>query len=207
MVLLDISGGITRGVWRTLYLTLFAMSGTPLFDLRGLAFGREGGWPAMEAYIRKAIPGVKSKDLFNIKKSETRAKDDYGNTAFLIACEYGQTDLAMKLLADGSDVNAMDKNARGHGFSNTPLIFAAEKGHDIKLLKELIKKGAKINHVNHIGESPLSWAILRNDVEMVMELLAKGAKEEILDEFKAHTATREELKEKLVTIKHRAAEL
>ena len=72
--------------------------------------------------------------------SDLSAKDDAygGTTALHIAALYGDKELAELLIANGADVNAMNK------VGLTPLHRAAENGHK-EIAEQLIAKGADVN--------------------------------------------------------------
>ncbi len=73
-----------------------------------------------------------------------------------------------KLLAEGADVNVIDKT------SLTPLHHAIHKGN-LKIAEKLIEKGADVNAHTEESETPLYMAVLHNDTKMVKYLISKGA--------------------------------
>lgn len=58
--------------------------------------------------------------------------------------------------------------------SSQPLIEAI-KANNVKLAKQLIKKGAEINQTDSNGATPLMWAVLKSDLNFCKFLVAKGA--------------------------------
>jgi len=75
----------------------------------------------------------------------------YGRTPLIEAANIGNVLCVNVLLADGANVNAVDR----HG--NTALGYASWQGH-VDCLKALITHGANVNAVNNSGRTSLYFA-------------------------------------------------
>lgn len=95
--------------------------------------------------------------------------DQYGNTAFLIACKTGQLDLIELLLQKGADINGRDLP-----FMSSPLSLACYQGK-LETVKLLIDKGADVNQPNRDGKTPLFIAYELDNMRVVKFLVEKGA--------------------------------
>ena len=93
------------------------------------------------------------------------------------AASEGQNEIAELLIAEGADVNA--KNDKTVGY---PLHFAAAFGHK-EIAELLIAEGADVNAKDVDGETPLDWAISRNQTAIADLLRKHGGKTG--DELKA----------------------
>jgi ankyrin repeat protein len=75
-----------------------------------------------------------------------------------------------KLLERGAELDSKDNI-----YSQTPLSWAAENGHEA-VVKLLLEKGAELDSKDNIyGRTPLSWAAKTGREAMVKLLLEKGA--------------------------------
>jgi ankyrin repeat protein len=91
----------------------------------------------------------------------------YINTSLYAAIHNDNSDMVQFLIDHGAVVNAP-------GMKYTPLHAAAySRAH--KILKLLIKKGAKINAKDNEGHTPLFYATKKNDIDGQQILLAAGA--------------------------------
>ena len=84
------------------------------------------------------------------------------------AVQKGKTETVKLLLANGADVNAVDKKGR------TALMIAAQEGRT-KMVKLLLANGADVNAANTFGKTALSIATRRGDGALVELLKANGA--------------------------------
>ena len=112
-------------------------------------------------------------------------------SALIIACKKGFTEIAGMLLASGAEVNPVHDNSMG-----SPLRIAVENEH-IELVKLLLEKGAifgrsSLNIANRMGKTDVVEALLASeslfmqasydgDVEEVKQLLDNGADTDTLD--------------------------
>lgn len=74
-----------------------------------------------------------------------------------------------RLVKAGADVNVTQQKYRG-----TPLQYAAARGHD-KIVRLLIKSGAKIDAADTNGRTPLVWAAMKGKKIEINLLLDAGA--------------------------------
>jgi ankyrin repeat protein len=102
------------------------------------------------------------------------AKDEYGNTALILAAHKGHTEIVKLLMDSGADVNA--KNI----FSNTPLMVASWRGHP-EVVKLFLGKGADMEAKNIFGNTPLIFTLRHGHLDIVELLVSKGADIEARD--------------------------
>ena len=116
------------------------------------------------------------------------ACDESGKTALMMASEAGHTDVVSILLQKGADVNAQDIKGWTAIFyaslQESPVEEASVEIRikQVKLLEELIKSGASINHTDSDGNSGLHLAVKFCDPCGVRTLLEKSANPKILNE-------------------------
>merc|ERR1711968_309362 len=75
-------------------------------------------------------------------------EEDYQRTPLHYACKKGHNEVALALVINGANVNAVDIE------QSTPLHYACEKGN-IKLAMTLMAKGANVNARNIDQRTPL----------------------------------------------------
>ena len=111
------------------------------------------------------------------KRRYITRQENFMFSELLLACQQGQVDMVKKLLAEGQDVNEVDKYGR------TPLILASEKGSiDIAML--LINKKANINVQElRYGKTALISASMQGNEKLLKALLVGGANIDIVDKF------------------------
>ena len=91
-----------------------------------------------------------------------------GNTALILASQYGHEEIVKLLLDKGPDVNQSIQNG------NTALILASWQGHE-ETVKLLLDKGADVNQTNQDRNTALILASQFGREETVKLLLDKGA--------------------------------
>lgn len=100
-----------------------------------------------------------------------------GKTCLFIACSYGYLEIAKFLIEEiKCDLEIRDNE------KSTVLHEACFKGH-LKIVKCLVKNGAKVNAVNNDGESPLFLATCANRTEIIQFLIENGADVNIKSNF------------------------
>jgi len=85
-----------------------------------------------------------------------------------IVSQHGLLQSLLRILYEGSDVNADD------GTGRTPLSWASENGHEA-VVQLLLDKGAEIDAKDNEGGTPLLWAAKGGHKDVVQLLLDKGA--------------------------------
>jgi ankyrin repeat protein len=98
-----------------------------------------------------------------------------GNTALTLAAARGLVALIPALVKGGADVNF-------RGRDGTPLAVAAEKG-DAPVAKALLQAGADPNLGDKNNQTPLMRAAQRDQVDVVVVLLAYCARTDVVDSF------------------------
>lgn len=91
-----------------------------------------------------------------------------GSTPLYDAARKGNIEIVGLLIERGADVNAIC-----HGESALLKVVALG---NVKMAKELIRKGANVNiHDEHLGNTPLHYAVAKKNTPMIDLLLANGA--------------------------------
>ncbi|WP_066387614.1 ankyrin repeat domain-containing protein [Helicobacter himalayensis] len=91
-----------------------------------------------------------------------------GSTPLYDAARKGNLEIVGLLIERGADVNAIC-----HGESALLKVVALG---NVKMAKELIRKGADVNiHDEHLGNTPLHYAVAKKNTPMIELLLANGA--------------------------------
>jgi len=117
---------------------------------------------------------IENVDLaLNFIGNDIDAKNNKLFTALHIACKLGRSDIALKLIEFGADINGKPENICR--LTDTPLQLAILK-KDLDLVKLLIKKGADVNAKNHNNFTALHIASFKGFIEIVEELIINNAK-------------------------------
>ena len=98
-------------------------------------------------------------------------------SALHMACDQGHEKIARTLIEHGADINLVAQDRKGEKkrrSSKTPLQAVVWRGH-ASIVRLLIEPGAEIDSRDHFGNTALSIASQRNDVEIVEELLRARA--------------------------------
>lgn len=98
-----------------------------------------------------------------------------GANPLIAAADRNLVSLAKKLLEKGADPDVVTLQNR-----DTPLIFAAWKGH-YEIVKLLIAAGANVNHRNNSYSNPFDYAIRHQHEDIAIELLNGGVDPDYVD--------------------------
>ncbi len=93
-----------------------------------------------------------------------------GFTPLQLACFFGHESVALWLIAQKADVNAMAKNRQ-----QVRPVHAAAASRNLMVLKTLLENGAEVNARQEGDYTPLHEAANQNNLEMVKLLLSHGA--------------------------------
>lgn len=138
---------------------------------------REGKTILHVAAIRGNTDTIK---LLIEKGANMNTKDNNGYTALHSVIRYGFIEAAKLLIANGANANTKTK------YGDTPLHIAASQRHKeiVELLIEKIDNtdtigsssaGSSIDETNHDGKTLLVESIERRDINLIKQLIAKGA--------------------------------
>ena len=132
----------------------------------------EGEFPGMEEYddiIFDAAPFSADDDDIQVEQFDDGVKVPRPRKSPLFnAAKKNDTAKLAKLLDDGEDINARDRQ------KNTPLLEAL-LAKNVDAAKLLIKRGAELEVANKDFQTPLLLASTRGSVEIVEALLTGGA--------------------------------
>ncbi len=103
-------------------------------------------------------------------------RDSFGRTPLIIvATEDGYPRVAELLLKRGADVNAKDYHGETALFGALRKSSYPDENGRLLLLKILFDNKPDVNLKNNLNETPLYWAITKNDLESVKQLVTHGA--------------------------------
>ncbi len=119
--------------------------------------------------------------VYLILPSDIEHRDARGRTALYLAAEQGQLIKVEALLAQGSQVDALD-DCRW-----TPFMRAAQNGH-ISVVKHLLGAGANINAVDKEGYDALIASAITYQIDVMRYLLEQGIDRNVQDSTMGWTA-------------------
>jgi ankyrin repeat protein len=103
--------------------------------------------------------------------ADIEARDRWNMTPLLRAVYGGATETARLLLDRGADIHAKaDNNSRGE-----PILCYAAQAESLPTIRLLVGRGADIRQKDDDGDTPLFWASLLGNADIVGYLLKKGA--------------------------------
>ena len=125
------------------------------------------------AIIDNIYTAAMAQDTEYIKKflkdsALVKMRFEQGKTLLHLASEYGLTKIAMILLENGANVNALDDH------NLPPLYYAVRNGH-LPIVKMLLKKGAFVHVKTYNKQNLLMVASANNNLELVTTLIRHGA--------------------------------
>uniref|UniRef100_K3W4Z1 Uncharacterized protein n=1 Tax=Globisporangium ultimum (strain ATCC 200006 / CBS 805.95 / DAOM BR144) TaxID=431595 RepID=K3W4Z1_GLOUD len=107
--------------------------------------------------------------ILDADPSQLEARDKYRLTPLHWACDRGQYDVALLLVARGADVNAAEKRL----FKRTPLLFAALSGNE-SLVQLLTEHKADVHATDYKGWTALHCAAHTGSISILRMLLGAG---------------------------------
>ncbi|KAK0054895.1 serine/threonine-protein phosphatase 6 regulatory ankyrin repeat subunit A, partial [Biomphalaria pfeifferi] len=128
------------------------------------------GLDALHIAVEKGF--TKIVEILLDKNANTSTKSKDGWTALMRSVRHEDPSIFKMLLKKTSDFN--EKNLE----ANTALHISGMYGN-AKCIKKLVKHGADVNCKNSFGMTPLMYAVSIDDVNIVVELLERGAIETI----------------------------
>ena len=185
-------GGFVAATW--VMTSEMAMAGTDLHmaaaadDAAGITAFLDSGAEidARDADRRTALliathaNAVEAARVLIARGADVNAKDRISDTPFLYAGAEGRIEILRLILATGR-ANLADTNRYG----GTALIPAAHHGHP-EAVRELLKTGIDVNHVNRLGWTALLETIILSDggpvhQDILAQLIAAGADVNLAD--------------------------
>ena len=126
------------------------------------------------------------------KGTDVHARNASGMSPLSLAINYGRLEIFNRLISLNADIH--DKDEKGtsmlllaliahpggpdlkeEGFQLTTLDKVGDPTHKTQIVRLLIEKGVDVNQVAQNGVSPLHWAALIGNKELVELLISKGA--------------------------------
>ena len=126
-----------------------------------------------EADVQEFLEACKQGNIEDVKRLleqnvDVNAKDNYGQTALMLAEGEGHTEIVEILIDNGADVNAKDI------YGKTALMWAAINGHT-EIVEILIDNGADVNAKDNDGQTALMLAEGEGHTEAAKLLIDNGA--------------------------------
>jgi ankyrin repeat protein len=105
--------------------------------------------------------------------ADVNAQDNQRDSAFLVACRNGDTELVQAALAAGADLKSTNR------YGSTALIGPSYRGH-VETVRILLGTAIAVEHVNNFGWTALLEAVVLGQdgpghLEIVRLLIAHGA--------------------------------
>lgn len=165
----NIVGKVVDQFFSNVMTFLFANYSTPSpITVASSEYFRSAGWTALMKMSEKG-------DVRSVKKLlamgvDTKAQNEYGETALSIAAGTGHEKIVRLLEANDVDARGID--------GRTALMNASKEG-DLEAVKTLLAKGADVNAGCEMGETALLMAYMGGYTEIVVLLVANDADVEV----------------------------
>lgn len=127
---------------------------------------RHGYTPLMMAIRNESLPMA---ELILGAGADTKIRNQYNETAIMLASYHGQTEIVKQLYLHGAAIDHAGWN---------PLLYAATNGH-YETIRFLLSMGADINAAADNGTTALMMAVRGHHPKTVRLLLEKGANPDI----------------------------
>lgn len=119
------------------------------------------------------LPGEVDDEQIEQQDDINRPEGDSGYAAIHWSCHYGQLNTTEKLLEYGSNPNLLARNYI------SPLHLAAASGHH-EIVRLLISRGAKVDQMDILGNTPLHYAAGGNFPHSTNEILSQTQVEDVM---------------------------
>ena len=99
-----------------------------------------------------------------------------GDTPLLACAQTGNLNIAKLLISEGADVRAEnDAHSNAVSIAMAPAGGSVSGSSSVEMVRLLIEKGASAAVTDSSGDTPLMWAIQRNDKPLALALIKAGA--------------------------------
>ena len=116
----------------------------------------------------------KVKQIIQNETFNINIKNRNGWTGLIIACFNSHIEIAVFLISNGANVNAVNgKGTSVFMYAKTPVL---QNFKGINILNLLIHNGANINHLDKFSKSVLDYVYELKNEELSKWLISKGAK-------------------------------
>lgn len=113
------------------------------------------------------------KELVKQNPALVNVTDQMGFSSLILACYRGNVEVAEFLMDHVKDLNYESREGTA--------LAALSINYNKQLVEKLLQKGANPNTVDSQGNTPLHWAIKRNNIELLQLLIKNNANTSVKD--------------------------